>query len=102
MTATTAHERRYTIRYRGRSRRGQTALIVEDGQGRAYLFSGGWLQGRLSGNKAAHRLAAIMAGHASWRIVPKVRPYSIAGLRQLVGLPATEQNHAKQLQRLTA
>lgn len=102
MAATIAHEHRYTIRYRGRSRRGQTTLIVEDEQGRAYLFSGGWLQGRLSGDKAAHRLATILAGHTSWRIVPKVCPYTIDGLRQLVGLPATGQSNAKQLHRLIA
>ena len=102
MTTTITHERRYTIRYRGRGRRGQTALIVEDGQGRAYLFSGGWLQGRLSGSKAATRLTAIMARHASWRIVPKVRPYTLDGLRQLVGLPTAEQHSARQLQRLIA
>lgn len=102
MAAAIGHEDRYTVRYRGRGRRGQTTLLVEDEQGRAYLFSGGWLQGRLSGERAVDRLAAILAERTTWRAVPEVYPYTINGLRQLVGLPTIEQHSARQRHRSIA
>ncbi len=74
---------RYTVRYRCDDRRGKTALIVEDGSGAAYLFTGGTLQGRMSGANASSRLVKRLADVAHWRQVPRVAPYTIDGLRQM-------------------
>ena len=74
---------RYTVRYRSNDRRGKTALIVEDNNGAAYLFTGGTLQGRVSGANASTRLARQLAEVAHWRQVPRVAPYTIDGLRQM-------------------
>ena len=74
---------RYTVRYRSSDRRGKTALIVEDNTGTAYLFSGGALQGRVSGADATTRLVARLGNIDHWQQVPRVAPYTIDGLRQM-------------------
>ena len=76
---------RYTVRYRCSDRRGRTALIVEDSAGAAYLFTGGVLQGMVSGKNASTRLAKRLADTAYWRQVPRVAPYTVDGLRQITG-----------------
>lgn len=76
---------RYTVRYRCNDRRGRTALIVEDSNGAAYLFTGGTLQGRMGGANASTRLARRLGEIAHWRQVPRVAPYTIDGLRQMTG-----------------
>ncbi len=74
---------RYAIRYRCEGSRGQVALIVEDNTGAAYLFSDGRLQGRFRGTDACEFLARQHAGSGSWTPVPRVAPYTLAGLRHL-------------------
>ena len=74
----------YTIRYRSYDRSGRAALIVEDSDGTAYLFSGGWLQGQLRGGDASRRLAGQLARSGSWLPVPRVAPYTIDDLRQMM------------------
>ena len=76
---------RYTVRYRCNDRRGKTALIVEDSDGAAYLFTGGTLQGMVSGNNASTRLVKRLADVADWRQVPRVAPYTVDGLREMTG-----------------
>ena len=77
---------RYTIRYRCDNPAG-TSLIVEDGQGIAYLFSDGFLQLRLGGEGACARLARLLGRHAPWAVVPEVPPYTLEGLRRLTQTP---------------
>ena len=79
---------RYTIRYRSTGRTGVTALIVEDEQGGAHLFSGGRLRDRLVGDGASDRLARRLAIRGTWVPVPRVSPYTIEGLRHLTAPPA--------------
>lgn len=74
---------RYTIRYRCADRGGRTALIVEDEQGDAHLFSDGRLRDRLVGDGASARLARRLAIRGTWVPVPRVSPYTIEGLRHL-------------------
>ena len=78
---------RYTIRYRCTDRAGMTALIVEDEQGGAHVFSGGRLRDRLVGDGASARLARRLAIHGTWVPVPRVSPYTIEGLRHLTAPP---------------
>jgi hypothetical protein len=73
----------YTVRYRCNDRLGRTALIVEDSAGSAYLFTGGSLQGMVSGKNASTRLAKRLSEVAYWRQVPRVAPYTVDGLRQM-------------------
>ena len=77
---------RYTIRYRCDDPPG-TSLIVQDGQGTAYLFSDGVLQLRLGGDEACARLARLLGRHAPWAMVPEVPPYTLEGLRRLTRAP---------------
>lgn len=74
--------RQYVIRYRCQSY-GHPAFIVSDADGRAYLFSGGALQGWLAGEQAATRLLHLLDGHTSWVAVPEVAPYMLEDLRGL-------------------
>ncbi len=78
----TAH---YTIRYRCNVGATQTALIVEDGQGRAYLFGGGWLWQETRGNAASARLARLLAEQTQtrWLPVPTVASYTLEELQRL-------------------
>ncbi len=73
----------YTIRYRCDDGRGGVALVVEDGQDSAYLFSGGVLQARLTGDAACARLVRHLRRCAPWTPVPGVSPYTLDGLRRL-------------------
>ncbi len=73
----------FTIRYRCTDRPGHTALIVEDEQGTAYLFSGGVLQTRTAGTHAAERLLHLMDAPECWQPVPVVPPFDLNGLRRL-------------------
>ena len=78
----------YVIRYRcGRDCKA-TALIVEDGQGVAYLFSDGSLQSSLRGAHAPARLAHQLGQLGNWAPVPEVPPYTLEGLRRLAGHPS--------------
>ena len=74
---------RYTIRYRCADRGGRTALIVEDEQGGAHLFSDGRLRDRLVGEGASARLARRLAIRGNGVPVPRVSPYTIEGLHHL-------------------
>ena len=78
---------RYTIWYRCAAREGRTALIVEDEQGTAHLFSDGRLRDRFVGNGASARLARRLATRGTWVPVPQVSPYTIEGLRRLIAPP---------------
>src|SRR5947209_5404319 len=76
---------RFTIRYRSSVVEGAIALIVEDEQGTAYLFREGTLQLRICGEHACEKLAGLLGGSAHWEPVPRVAPYSPAGLCALTG-----------------
>lgn len=78
---TTYYHVRYRCGYGGRN----TALIVEDEQHNAYLFSDGALQGKIAGNEAAARLARLLRRRGQWSPLPQVPPYTLDGLRQLTG-----------------
>ncbi len=77
----------YTIRFRCADRGGRTALIVEDEQGDALLFSGGRLRDRLVGAGASARLARRLATRGTWVPVPRVSPYTVEGLRRITAPP---------------
>ncbi len=77
----------YVIRYRCGRDCDTTALIVEDEQGVAYLFSGGSLQSSLRGAHAPARLARMMGQLGVWASVPEVPPYTLEGLRRIAGPP---------------
>ena len=79
----------YTIRFRCADRGGRTALIVEDEQGGALLFSDGRLCDGLVGDGASARLARRLATRGTWVPVPRVSPYTIEGLRRLTAPPAS-------------
>ena len=72
----------YTLRYRSEDGRG--AFLVTDEQGAAYLFSGGYLQGRFHGDGACERLLALVQRHGTWVPVPEVSSVTVERLRQLV------------------
>lgn len=72
---------RYRCSYGGRN----IALIVEDEQRNAYLFSDGSLQGKFEGDDAAARLARLLRRRGQWSPLPQVPPYTLDGLRQLTG-----------------
>jgi len=78
---------RYIIRYRtaGGAQRG--ALVVTDAQGAAYLFSGGYLQGRCGGDGACLRLVRLLERHGAWAPVPEVAPVTLEQLRRLSAEP---------------
>ena len=76
----------YTVRYRCDDGRGGV-LLVEDDQGRAYLFSQGALQLRLSGADASARLAGLLARRAPCTPVSAAPPYKLAGLRRVAQTP---------------
>ncbi len=80
---------RYTIRYRCDAPAG-TSLIIEDGQGTAYLFSNGVLQLRLGGEGACSRLAQLLKRHAPWAAIPEVPSYRLEELRRLTRTPAPD------------
>lgn len=88
----------YAIRFRCADRDGEIALILEDGRGAAYLFSGGALQVRLTGGGAPARLARLLERSAACAAmpVPEVALYTLDELYHLVptqagiGLPGRE------------
>ena len=59
------------------------ALIVEDAQGVAYLFSGGVLQCRLGGAQAVERLRQWLDAPGQWAPIPSVTLSTLDGLRRL-------------------
>ena len=79
----------YTVRYRCDVRPGRVALIVEDEDGTAHLFSDGRLRNRLAGDGASARLARRLADRGAWVPVPEVVPYTIHDLRRLIPAPAS-------------
>jgi hypothetical protein len=66
---------RYTIHYRSTGYADETALIVADATGNAYLFSAGELQAACvgGGERGATRLAALLGQRAAWRAHPRRR-----------------------------
>lgn len=82
---------KYTIRYRCGDQRGRLALIVADGSGDAYLFSGGGLQARLPGHDAGARMAQILERRVACTPVPEVAPYTLDGLRYLTTPPDSDE-----------
>ena len=73
----------YSIRYRYGDWRGQSALIVDDGRGNAYLFSGGRLQAGLTGSGACVRLARMLGRIGMCAPVPDAILYTLDSLGQL-------------------
>jgi hypothetical protein len=86
----------YTIHYRCDIREGWTALIVADGCGNAFLFSGGQLQARLSGSGACARLASVLGRSGACAPVRATAPYTLDGLRHLTAPAAREAQAARQ------
>ena len=78
---------RYTIRYRAAGGAQRGALVVTDAQGAAYLFSGGYLQGRCGGDGACLRLVRLLERHGAWAPVPEVAPVTLEQLRRLSAEP---------------
>ncbi len=76
---------RYIIRYRPCGEALANALIVEDEQQVAYLFSGGQLQGWLAGPDASERLVRAVGSRGRWMPVPRVAGYTLEGLCRLTG-----------------
>ncbi len=76
---------RYIIRYRPCGEALANALIVEDEQQVAYLFSEGQLQGWLAGHDASERLVRALGSQGRWMPVPRVAGYTLEGLCRLTG-----------------
>ena len=76
---------RYTIRYRCNEGATQTALIVEDARGIAYLFRGGSLRQGIHGNTASASLARVLEDVTKmrWIPVPAVASYTLDELHRL-------------------
>ena len=81
---------RYLVRYRGDGAGCSVALLVEDEQGAAHLFSGGQLQGGLRGQGAAERLVRLLERRITLSPLPEVAPYTLEGLCCLVGASGIE------------
>ena len=75
----------YIIRYRPCGDALANALIVEDEQQVAYLFSRGQLQGWLAGPDASERLVRALGSRGRWMPVPQVAGYTLEGLCRLTG-----------------
>ncbi len=75
----------YTVRYRCDAHPGTVGLLVEDERGATYLFSGGELQARCESPDATARLLRLLRHRHCWTAAPAVAPYTLAGLRALVG-----------------
>ena len=75
----------YIIRYRPCGEALASALVVEDEQQVAYLFSGGQLQGCLAGPDASERLVRALGSRGRWMPVPRVAGYTLEGLCRLTG-----------------
>ena len=84
----------FTVRYRNSGAEGTVALIVEDERGAAYLFRAGSLQLRIRGEQAGEKLAGLLGGTSQWDRVPRVAPYSLAGLSALAGDARTPAHSA--------
>lgn len=82
---------RYTIHYRSTGYADETALIVTDATGKAYLFSAGELQAACAGGggRGATRLAALLRRRAAWVRVMPAKRYTLDHLRRLAGRTAT-------------
>ncbi len=76
---------RFIIRYRPCGDALANALIVEDEQQVADLFSGGQLQGWLAGPDASERLVRALGSRGRWMHVPRVAGYTPEGLCRLTG-----------------
>lgn len=74
---------RYTIRYRRGGSPGQTALVIEDETGSAYLYEGAGLHCRLTGAHSLARLEETLR-RSGWDRVPAVPPYTLDQLRRLL------------------
>ncbi len=78
-------ESRYTIRLRYAGRRGCVAFVIEDQAGDAYIFARRGIVCRLVGRYSLPTLAATLH-RLGWVPVPSVSPYTLDGLRRLLGL----------------
>ncbi len=89
---------RYTIRYRCNEGATQTALIVEDARGRAYLFRGGSLRQGMQGNTASGSLARVLEDvtRTRWIPVPTVAGYTLDELDRLTSNVAVSSAGAAQ------
>ena len=83
---------RYTIRYRRGGHPEQTALVIEDETGTAYLYERAGLHCRLT---RAHSLARLedTLHRLGWYRVPAVPPYTLDQLRRLL-IPAGHDDPA--------
>jgi len=79
---------RYTIRYRCRQGERVLALIVEDAQGRTYLFSGGALRSRATGAAASARLARLVRHNPGWAPVTADATHTLEDLGRLTSFAA--------------
>lgn len=79
----------FTVRYCRRSASGSVALLIDDGSESVYLFSGGRLQLRFTGEATEARLKRLLVEHPVWTSVPLVAPYTLEGLQQLAGRRCT-------------
>jgi len=75
---------RYTLRLRHAGGRGGAGLVVEDRCGVAYIYSRKGLRCRLIGRWSLPALAPTLH-RLGWVPVPLVAPYSLEGLRRLLG-----------------
>ncbi len=79
-----ATEPRYTIRLRHAGQRDGVALVIEDRAGDAYIYTRRGLSCRLSGRYGLPTFAPTLH-RIGWVLVPLVAPYSLEGLRRLLG-----------------
>lgn len=80
-------EPRYTVRLRYAGRRGVVAFVVEDEDGDAYIYGRAGLCCRLARGGALPRRVPTLH-RLGWVPVPAVAPYTLAGLRRLLGFVA--------------
>lgn len=73
----------YTIVLRRAAARGGAAFVVADRRGDAFIFSARGLRCRL-GDRAAYAALLPTLLDLGWRRVPRVAPYSLAGLHGLL------------------
>lgn len=74
----------FIIRYRQRTNADATALLVEDDDGKLHVFTGQHIHPYLRESSDPARRASILR-ELGWVSVPQVAPYSLTGLRNLLG-----------------